>query len=184
MARAPGERPLAVGTAEGGLFRLQVFTSRSIISDYLTPGGAMKVADLIQSRKEIFSITDDCTVYDAARYLREKHVRTVGVCDRQGKLVGVLSQSDISAKVTAENKCPAWVRVSEIMSTDLIVVPPHTPLDECLHLMEKHDIYHILIMDESAGYRGTISVKDLLRVIASDQKARADMLESFLFTQR
>ena len=29
-----------------------------------------------------------------------------------------------------------------------------------------------------------ISVQDLLRVIASDEKARADMLESFLFSGR
>jgi hypothetical protein len=29
-----------------------------------------------------------------------------------------------------------------------------------------------------------ISAQDLLRVIASDEKARADMLESFLFSQR
>jgi hypothetical protein len=29
-----------------------------------------------------------------------------------------------------------------------------------------------------------ISVHDLLKVIASDEKSRADMLESFLFQQR
>ncbi len=144
----------------------------------------MKVADLIESRREVFSITNDATVHDAARYLREKQVRAAGVRNGQGRLVGVVSQSDISDKVTAENKCPAWMRVSEIMSTELIAVPPDTPLDECLRLMEKHSIYHLLVVDDKTGYRGMISVQDLLKVIASDQKARADMLESFLFSQR
>ncbi len=144
----------------------------------------MRVANLIESRREIFSITDNTTVHEAARYLREKQVRAVGVRDGQGRLVGAVSQSDISDKVAAENKCPAWMRVSEIMSTDLITVSPQESLDECLRLMEKHGVYHLLVLDEKGGYQGMISVQDLLKVIASDEKARADMLESFLFQQR
>ena len=144
----------------------------------------MTVGDLIESRKGVFSITDDLTVHEAARYLREKQVRCVGVCDRNGKLLGVVSQSDISDKVAAENKCPAWMRVSEIMTADLTVVPPETPLDECVRLMEKHGFFHLPVRNQQGQYRGMISVRDLLTIIASDEKARADMLEAFLFPQR
>jgi CBS domain-containing protein len=70
------------------------------------------------------------------------------------------------------------------MSSHPITIPPATHLDECVRLMEKHGIYHLAVVDENAKYRGMISVQDLLRVIASDEKARADMLESFLFSQR
>lgn len=144
----------------------------------------MKVADLIKSRKEVFSIPEDATVHDAARYLRDHQVRAVGVTDKSGKLHGVVSQSDVSDKVAAENKCPAWMRVTEIMTKDLITVSPDVPLDECLRLMEKHGIYHLVVVDEKKGFHGMISVADLLQVIASDQKARADMLEAFIFPQR
>jgi CBS domain-containing protein len=144
----------------------------------------MKVENLIQSRTEVYSVSEDATVYDVARYLRERQVRSVGVLDRHGKLAGVVSQSDISDKVAAENKCPAWMRVSEVMTTTLVSVPPGTQLDECVRLMEKHGIYHLLVVEENGTYRGMISAQDLLRVIASDEKARADMLESFLFSQR
>ena len=84
----------------------------------------MKVADLIRSRREVYFVRDDATVHDAARYLRDKSVRAVGVCDRQGILLGVISQSDISDKVAAENKCPAWMRVSEIMTRELVTATP------------------------------------------------------------
>jgi CBS domain-containing protein len=144
----------------------------------------MKVEDLIHTRSEVFSITENHTVHDAARYLREKQVRSVGVLTPGGTLVGVVSQSDISDKVAAENKCPAWMRVSEIMTSHPIVVPPSAHLDECVRLMEKHGIYHLPVVDETEIYRGMISAQDLLRVIASDEKARADMLESFLFSGR
>ena len=144
----------------------------------------MTVGDLIASRQDFYSIAEDLTVHEAARYLREKQVRSVGVCDRSGKLTGVVSQSDISDKVAAENKCPAWMRVAEIMTSSPIVVPPDTSLHECVRLMEKHGFFHLPVVDKQGQFHGMISVRDLLAVIASDEKARADMLEAFLFPQR
>ena len=144
----------------------------------------MKVSDLIGSRKEVFSIPEEKSVLEAAQYLREKAVRSVGVVDARGRLVGVISQSDISDKVAAENKCPAWIKVAEIMSRNLLTVTPEMSFDESLQLMEQNSVYHLLIVDDSADYRGMLSVSDFLRVMASDQKARADLLESYLFSAR
>jgi CBS domain-containing protein len=144
----------------------------------------MIVQDLLRERKEIFSVPEELTVHDAARYLREHQVRAVGVLDAAGKLAGALSQSDISDKVAAENKCPAWMRVSEIMTRELVTVTTDQTLDECLRKMENHEIFHLLVVDSAGGFRGMISVADLLRLIASDHKARADMFEAMMFPQR
>jgi CBS domain-containing protein len=143
----------------------------------------MNVADIIRTRAQVFAISEETTVHEAARYLRERQVRAVGVLDGAGKLVGVVSQSDISDKVAAENKS-AGMPVSEIMTRELVTVSPELALDECLRQMEKHGIFHLLVVDSEGVFRGMISVTDLLQVIASDQKARADMLESLLFPQR
>jgi CBS domain-containing protein len=144
----------------------------------------MRVADLIATRREVYSIPEDTTVHDAARYLRDHEVRSVGVCDHQGVLTGVVSHSDVSDKVAAENKCPAWMRVSEIMTRQLVTATPDTSIEDCLRLMDQHGIFHLLIVDHEKGFRGMISVTDLLELFASDQKARADMLEALIFPQR
>jgi CBS domain-containing protein len=144
----------------------------------------MNVGDAIGTRTEVYSVPQDMTVHDAALYLREKGVRAVGVTDEAKRLVGIVSQADISDKVAAENKPPAWMRVAEIMSTSLVTVRRDTPLEEALRLMEKHNFYHLLIVDERGGFHGIISVRDLLRIIARDEKARADMLEQMMFPQR
>jgi CBS domain-containing protein len=143
----------------------------------------MNVADVIRTRVQVFAISEDSTAHEAARYLRDHQVRAVGVLDGGRKLVGVVSQSDISDKVAAENKS-AGIRVSEIMTRQLVTVPPEMSLDECLRQMEMHGIFHLLVVDAQGEFRGMISVTDLLQVIATDQKARADMLESLLFPQR
>jgi CBS domain-containing protein len=144
----------------------------------------MKVADLIGPRRDVFSVRDDATVHEVARYLREREVRAVGVVDQEGVLVGVVSHSDVSDKVAAENKCPAWMRVSEIMTRRLITATPETSLEDCMRLMEQHGIFHLVVLDGQKGFRGMISVTDLLRTFATDQKARADMLEAMIFPQR
>jgi CBS domain-containing protein len=58
-------------------------------------------------------------VHEVAGFLRDRQVRSVGVLDAADLLAGVVSRSDISNKVAAENKCPAWMHVQEIMSRGL-----------------------------------------------------------------
>jgi len=144
----------------------------------------MKVGDVIGARSVVYSVPQEMTVHEAARYLREKGVRAVGVIGEKQRLVGIVSQADISDKVAAENKPPAWMRVAEIMSTNLVTVRPDTPLEEAFRLMEQHNFYHLLIVDERGSYHGIISVRDMLHIIARDEKARADMLEQMIFPQR
>ena len=81
----------------------------------------MNVADVIRSRVQIFAISEETSVHETARYLRERQVRAVGVLDGAGKLVGVVSQSDISDKVAAENKS-AGISVSAITTRELVTV--------------------------------------------------------------
>jgi len=144
----------------------------------------VKVSDLIGSRKEVYSITEDMSVHQASQYLREKQVRAVGVVSAGGKLVGVMSHSDVSDKVAAENKCPAWMKASDIMTRELVTVTPEMTLEDCLRLMDENTIFHLIVLDEGQVFRGMLSVSDILRVVASDEKARADLLESFIFPSR
>jgi CBS domain-containing protein len=144
----------------------------------------MRVSDLIGSRKEVFSISEEMSVMEAAQYLREKQVRSVGVVDAGGKLTGVVSQSDISDKVAAENKSSVGMKVSEIMSRNLLTVTPEMTFEESLRAMEQNGVYHLLVLDDQNRFQGMLSVSDLLRVMSDDHKGRADLLESYMFPSR
>jgi predicted transcriptional regulator len=141
-----------------------------------------RVKDLLGDRTEIFSLSMDATVHEAAMYLRDRQVRATAICDPNGHPLGVIAQSDISDKVAAEHRCPSWIKVSEIMSTELISVTPESSVEECVRLMEKNKIFHLLVVDGSSGRSmGMISAQDVLRMVASDEKARADLLQSWAF---
>ena len=144
----------------------------------------MRVGDLIGSRKEVYTVSEETSVHEVAQYMRAKEVRTVGVLGPHGRLTGVISQSDISDKVAAENKCPAWMKAADIMTLELVTVTSEKTRDECLLLMEQNSIFHLIVLNPHGEFRGMLSVKDILRVVASDEKARADLLEAFIFPQR
>lgn len=140
-----------------------------------------QVKHLVEDRTAYYSVSPEATVHETAIYLRDHGLRATVVCDPQGMPVGVISQSDISDKVAAENRCPAWVRVKEVMSTALISVTPESTIEECLHLLDTHGIYHLVVVDSGNRSMGMISAQDILRLVASDERARADLLQNWAF---
>ncbi|MEK6629556.1 MAG: CBS domain-containing protein [Acidobacteriota bacterium] len=144
----------------------------------------MTVAELIGVRREVYSVRETDTTHEVARYLRDKRVRSVGVLDGAGALVGVISQADMSDKVVAEYRCPTIMPASVIMTRDLVTVGPDTTLDECLRFMDQHDIFHLLVVESEGAYLGMVSVSDVLRVVARDERMRADMLEQMVSPSR
>jgi CBS domain-containing protein len=65
-----------------------------------------------------------------------------------------------------------------------VTVTPEVTFEESLRLMEQHGVYHLLVLGEGGRYLGMLSVSDLLKVMVSSEKARADMLESYVFPNR
>ncbi len=140
-----------------------------------------QVKHLLGKRTEFFAVSPETTVHETAMYIRDREIRATVVCDPEGRPIGVISQSDISDKVAAENRCPAWVKVREIMSTSLVTVTPESTIEECLHLLDSHGIYHLVVVDSSGRSMGMIAAQDILRLVASDERARADLLENWAF---
>ncbi len=140
-----------------------------------------QVKQLLGSRTEYFGVSPETTVLEAAAYLRDKAIRATVVVDPEGRPIGVISQSDVSDKVAAENRCPAWVKAKEIMSTSLVTVSPESTIEECLRLLDSHGIYHLVVVNDWGRSMGMISAQDILRLVASDERARADLLENWAF---
>src|SRR5260370_1070813 len=144
----------------------------------------MRVSELIGSRREVYFITEETSVMQAAQYLREKQVRSAGVVDGAGKVRGVIWQSDTSDKVAAENKNPESMKASEIMRRNLLPVTPEMSFEDSLRAMEQNGVYHLLVLDEEKRFQGMLSVSALLKVMAAANREREDMLESDMFPPR
>jgi CBS domain-containing protein len=139
------------------------------------------VRDIIKGRKEVYSISNQATVAEAARYLKDRSIRASGVCNLSGKVVGVVSQSDISDKVVAENYRPSDIRVQAIASTNLIKIEPESDYAAAMQLMADRGVYHLVVEDSEGVFLGLISIRDCIAISVEEEKERADIYKSYAF---
>ena len=142
---------------------------------------AKTVRDIIKDRKEVYCISNQTTVAEAARYLKERGIRATGVCNLSGKIVGVVSQSDISDKVVAENYRPSEVNVQTISSTNLIKVTPETEISAAMDIMLRNGVYHLIVEDSAGTFSGMVSLRDCNAMKVEEEKERAEMLKDYAF---
>jgi predicted transcriptional regulator len=142
---------------------------------------AKTVHDIIKDRKEVYCISNQMTAAEAARYLKDRGIRATGVCELSGKIVGVVSQSDISDKVVAENFLPSEVNVQSISSTNLIKVAPATEVSKAMQTMLENGVYHLIVEDSDEKFSGMVSMRDCNAMKVEEEKERAEMLKDYAF---
>lgn len=138
------------------------------------------VRDIVGRRDDIWYVEADDTADVAALKIKNYKIRTLGVL-KDGELVGVVGNNDFARKVVAQGRVPNEVKVSEIMTTDLKTVTLDTPFMECLSLMEKHHITHLVVLDDDGKYHGMISWHDLQKRLVKALKSKLDLLEEYVF---
>ncbi len=141
------------------------------------------VQDVISNRKEVYSISNQITAAEAARYLKARGIRATGVCNLSGKVIGVVSQSDISDKVVAENYRPADVKVQDIASTNLIKITPEASILQAKQLMHERGVYHLVVEGAEGEFKGLISIRDCIAISVEEERERADLYRSYAFPQ-
>ena len=139
------------------------------------------VQDIIKNRKEIYCISSQTTVAEAARYLKDRGIRAAGVRNLSGKIVGVVSQSDISDKFVAENYRPAEVMVQSIASQNPIKVSPEMECTGAMLIMHEKGVYHLVVEDESGAFLGMVSMRDCITMKVEEEKDLAEMYRSYAF---
>ena len=121
---------------------------------------AKTVKELMSSTPR--TVSADQTIVDAARAMRDENVGLVPVVDGE-RLVGTVTDRDITIRVVAEQQDPASTRVQEIASTDLVTVDPQQDLDEALRLMAQHQVRRLPVVEEDGRLVGIVAQADVAR---------------------
>jgi CBS domain-containing protein len=126
-----------------------------------------------QSVQELMSsnprtVSSEQTIADAAQIMRDDDVGLVPVVDGE-RLVGTVTDRDITIRVVAEGKEPASTKVQEIASTDLVTVQPQQDLDEALRLMAQHQVRRLPVVEEDDRLVGIVAQADIARAGSDSQ---------------
>jgi CBS domain-containing protein len=110
-------------------------------------------------------VDPDTLVTDALATMRRRYISSVMVSKSPtSPHIGILTSTDISDKIVAQNRNPAEVKVSEIMTSPPITVSPDMPIQECARIMSENRFHHLPVADQNGNVVGMISATDFLVV--------------------
>jgi CBS domain-containing protein len=129
----------------------------------------MRVAELM--KKPVVTVGMEATVQDAVNLLADDHVSALPVTDTAGRIVGVLSVSDIlvaeseTDDETARQALFSATPVRDLMSVRPLMVSPEAEVREAAQQMLYADVHRLFVASEERVI-GVISTSDIARAVA------------------
>lgn len=136
--------------------------------------------------RDVLTICDDRVVGQLIEACTEAKIHGMPVVDRDNKVVGVISLTDIVRKeASAMNNMGYYTssliypllendfgdllyqRVSDIMTKDVYAISPHASLMTACEAMVQKKIQRLIVVDENERLLGIISASDLLKAAVS-----------------
>jgi CBS domain-containing protein len=129
----------------------------------------MLVAELMQ--RNVRTVGADATIAEVVVSLADAHISGLPVVDDGGRVVGVISASDVLTAEAETNDSAArqelleGTAVREIMTRRPYTVTPETDVREAARQMLYDDV-HRLFVTEDGRIVGVVSTTDIVRAVA------------------
>jgi CBS domain-containing protein len=145
----------------------------------------MNAADIMM--RSVVSVTPEATVADAARLMLSHRISGLPVIDRDGGLVGIISEGDMlrRAEIGTLRRRRRWFgffsapgrlaqdyaqahagKVADVMTETVVTIGPDAPIEEIVRLMERRHVKRLPIIDPGIGAGrlvGIVTRADLVR---------------------
>ncbi len=121
----------------------------------------MKVRD-VMTEKPAFA-TPDTDLQKVARQMVDHNVGLIPIIDNKDtmKVVGVVSDRDITVRCVAEGQNPLEMKARDVMSKPVVVVAEEDDLQSAVRLMEKYQVRRIPVVDEQDRVCGIVAQADI-----------------------
>jgi CBS domain-containing protein len=128
-----------------------------------------KTSDHLSARVKDFMeappivVSEETTIDQAASTMWEKGIGSVIVVDKEGKMAGIITASDIIFAVT-KSLVGRQVPVSGIMSKTSIMATPNESVLTAVERMMKENVRHLPVIEKNGTPVGIISTKDTMGI--------------------
>ena len=130
----------------------------------------MKIASLrnLKSFKENFAFGTETPISEIALALKDKKIGAVPIVDEDNKLLGIVSERDIVAKLVVEAKDADLTTAKEIMTSKIITAKLNDDINYTIDVMKNNNIRHMPVLDENNRLTDFFSIRDFLRAEMQD----------------
>jgi len=134
----------------------------------------LSVRDVMSQNPKTLGRNDQLSLADDV--MRAERIRHLPVLDEDGKLCGIVSQRDmfrgalaqaLGYGTAAQGKVLAMLRVKEVMTTEVITIPPDAALAEAARTMLERKIGCLPVLDSDRRLVGILTESDFVALAAS-----------------
>jgi CBS domain-containing protein len=118
----------------------------------------MKISEVMT--RQVRVIGPGRSIREAAKLMDELNVGVLPVCDGQ-RLLGIITDRDITVRATAVGKDPDAVPVREIMTEDVRWCFEEEAVEDVAHMMGDVQIRRIPVVDRNKHLVGIVALGDL-----------------------
>jgi len=158
---------LAMGDALAvSLLELRGFTPEDFARSH--PGGSLgrrlllHVEDVMRSGDALPAVQASTTLSGGLLEMSRKGLGLTAIVDGEGRVLGIFTDGDLR-RVLDNQVDVHQARMHEVMTRDCKTIGPGELAAEAVHLMEKHRITGLLVIDHDRRLIGALNVHDLLR---------------------
>ena len=142
-----------------------------------------RLIDVCKLKENIITIEPDATIKDAVYHLNKHKIGCLIVMENTN-IIGIISERDILSKLgTTDVKDEIHTtKISEIMTPkeNLVVGHPEDTVEYLMNVMNEKKIRHIPLVSEEGKLVCLTSIRDIIRILLKDSKAKVKYLSDYV----
>ncbi|TYB32351.1 MAG: CBS domain-containing protein [Flexistipes sinusarabici] len=137
------------------------------------------VKDILSKKEsQVHTVSPEKTVFEALKIMSDEDIGAL-IVTVGDSVKGIFSERDYARKVILKGKSSKDLKVSDIMTTDVLFVTPKNTVEECMALMTEKRIRHLPVL-ENKKLTGLVSIGDIVKQVISDHKFTIKELEKYI----
>ncbi len=116
-----------------------------------------------KTKTKLYTIEPEDSFQDAVELMSENRISALLVLQND-KMVGIVSERDYIRKAAPKRIAPWDITVGELMTEEVIVVPPSENIQSCMQIMSKNKFRHLPIVEDEK-LQGIVSITDIVSAL-------------------
>lgn len=140
------------------------------------------MGDLISSvlgDAELIWVDSESSINDCARLMVEKRIGAVVVKDASEKVLGLISERDVTRKCVGQQLDANQHKAKDIVFTDVTVLDKQEPIEKAMEAVINTRRRHVLVEDNGEVV-SIVSIGDLMKHLLKEKSQMIEHLENYI----
>ena len=142
-----------------------------------------KLKTLFEERDNVIhSVSGNHSIKEAVDLMNKYHIGALIVLDEGKNIEGIVTERDVMKKLAETDELVGHLKVKEIMTPKekLIITDGECTIEEMMISMTEKKIRHMPIVGKDGKLWGMISMRDIIRILLADAKAKVNHLNNYI----